>query len=79
MDKRTSVQIECPHIIKGRPTDLTTKDEELRTDQRHGMIATTTGSRTIDHDAGPLARYWSKRSSDKLELISTLKDMTCRG
>jgi len=42
---RTSVQIECPHIIEGRPADLTTKDEELGTDQRHGMVATTAVSR----------------------------------
>jgi hypothetical protein len=61
------------------PADFTTEGEELETDSLHGMIATTAGSRTIDHDAGPLARYWSRRSSDKLESISTSKDMTCRG
>jgi hypothetical protein len=79
MGNRTSVQIERPHIIEGRPADLTAKDEELGTDQRHGMVATTAGPRTIGHDAGPLVRYWSTRSSDQLESISTSKDMTCRG
>jgi len=79
MGNRTSVQIEGPHIIKGRPANLTTKDEELGTDQRHGMVVTTAGSRAVGHDAGPLVRYWSKRSFDQLESISTSKDMTCRG
>ena len=51
---RTSVQIQRPHIIDGRLANLTTEDEELGTDQRHGMVAATAGSKTIDHDAGPL-------------------------
>ena len=57
MGNRTSVQIEGPHIIEGRPADLTTKDEELGTDQRHGMVVTTARSGAIGHDAGPLSRY----------------------
>jgi hypothetical protein len=79
MDNRTSVQIERPHIIEVRPADLTTEYEDLGTDQRHGMVVTTAGSRAIDHDAGPLVRYWSTRSSDQPVSISTSKDMTCRG
>jgi hypothetical protein len=78
MGNRTSDQIEGPHIIEGRPADLTSKDEELGTDQRHGMVGTTAGSRTIDHDAGPHVRYWST-SPDQLESFSTSKFMTCRG
>jgi hypothetical protein len=54
MGNRTNVQIERPHIVEGHFADLTTKDEELGTDQRHGMVAATAGSRTVDHDAGPL-------------------------
>ena len=76
MGNHTSAQIERPHIIESRPANLTTKDEKLGTDQRHGMVATTAGTRTIDHDAGPLMRYWR---SDQLESISTSKYMTCRG
>ena len=38
-----------PQVIQELPVNLTTKDEELGTDHRHGM-AVTTG--TIDHDAG---------------------------
>jgi hypothetical protein len=34
MGKRTTVQIECPHIIGGLPANPTTEDEELGTD--HG-------------------------------------------
>jgi hypothetical protein len=79
MGHRTSVQIERPHIIEGRFADLTSKDEELGTSQRHGMVGTTAGSWSIDRDAGPLMRYWSTRSSDQLESISTSKDMTCQG
>jgi hypothetical protein len=30
-----------------------TEDEELGTNQRHGMVVTTAGPGTIDHDAGP--------------------------
>ena len=75
MGNRTSVQIECPQIIEGRPPGLTTKYEELGTDQRHGMVVTAAGSRTFDHDAGPLARYWGTRSTDQLKSISTSKDV----
>jgi len=71
MDKRTRIQIELPDIIKIHCADGTvalpaTKDEELGTDQRHGMIATTPGPGTIGHDAGPLSRCWNRRSSDQL-------------
>ena len=59
--ERTIVQIECPHIIENLPTDLTTEDEELRTDHVCGMVVTAIGPRTIDHDAGPLSRYWSAK------------------
>ena len=38
-----------PQVIQELPVNLTTKDEELGTDHRHGM-AVTTG--TIDHDTG---------------------------
>jgi hypothetical protein len=69
MGKRTSVQVECPHIIQELPVDLTTKDEELGTDHRHGMAVTTDGPRTIGHDAGPLSRYWSARNSNQLEPV----------
>ena len=79
MGNRTSVQIERPHIIESRLADLTTKDEELGTDRRHGMVVATAGTRTIDHDVGPLVRYWSRRNSDQLESVSTSKDMTFRG
>jgi hypothetical protein len=62
MNKRTRVQIECPHIIQSLPfqfpvdltQDLTTEDEELGTDYRPGMVGTTDGAGTIDRDAGPL-------------------------
>ena len=62
--KRTTIQIECPDIIKIPPGVLATKDEELGTDQRHCMVATTARPRPIDHNAGPLSRYWNERSSD---------------
>ena len=55
--KRTAIQIQCPDII-GIPGLLpaqATKDKELGTDQRHGMVATTAGPRTTDRDAGPLS------------------------
>ena len=79
MDKRTRVQIECPHIIEKFPVVLTTKDEELGTDYCHGVAVTTAGSSAIGHDAGPLSRYWSTRHSDQLESILTPKDRTYRG
>jgi hypothetical protein len=69
MGNRTGVQIQCPHIIENLPADLTTADEELGTDHRHGMEVTTAGSWTVDHDAGPLLRYWSTRNSDQLESV----------
>jgi hypothetical protein len=55
MGKRTRVQVEPPHIIQELPVDLTTEDEELGTDHRHGMAVTTNRPGTIDHDAGPLS------------------------
>jgi hypothetical protein len=57
MGHHTGVQIECPHIIQALLVGLTTEDEELETDHRHGMAETTDGPGTIDHDAGPLSRY----------------------
>ena len=54
--KRTTVQIESPHII-GLLANLTTEDEELGTNHGCGMVVTTIKSRTIDHNAGPLSRY----------------------
>jgi hypothetical protein len=57
MSNRTRVQIECPQIIQKLFSILTTEDEELGTDHRHGMPTTTFGTGTIDHDAGPLSRY----------------------
>jgi hypothetical protein len=50
-----------------------TEDEELGTDQRHGMVETTAGPGTIDHDAGPLSRHWNARNSDQLERVLTYK------
>jgi hypothetical protein len=35
------------HSIQKLPVDLSTEDEELGTDHRHGMVATTFGTRTI--------------------------------
>ena len=57
MGHHTGVQIECPHIIQALLVGLTTEDEELETDHRHGMAETTDGPGTIDRDAGPLSRY----------------------
>ena len=65
----TRVQIECPHIIEDLPADLTTADEELGTDHCHGMEVTTAGTGAINHDASPLLRYWSTRSSDQLQAV----------
>ena len=48
-----------------------TEDKELGTDQRHGVVGTTAGLGTIDHDAGPLSRYWNGRSHDQLEWVLT--------
>jgi hypothetical protein len=56
MGHHTGVQIECPHIIQVLVI-LTTEDEELGTDHRHGRAVTTDGPGTIDHDAGPHSRY----------------------
>lgn len=55
--QRTRVQIKCPHIIENLPADLTTADEELGTNHRHGMEVTTAGPGAIYHDAGPLLRH----------------------
>lgn len=76
--KHTTIQIECPHIIENTLVGPTTEDEELRTDHGRGMIRTTIRSRTINHDTGPLSRYWSTRSSDQLDSALISKDMTCR-
>jgi hypothetical protein len=59
--KRTTVQIECPHIIEELLAILTTEDEELGTDHGYGIVTTTAWSGTIDHYAGPLSRYWSAK------------------
>lgn len=53
-DKHTIVQIKPPYIIENIFADQSTKDEELGTDHRHGMVVTTTRSGTIDYDASPL-------------------------
>ncbi len=57
--KRTMIQIKCPDIIKSPLIDhgIATEDEEIGTNRSHGMEATTAGTGTIDHDAGPLSRY----------------------
>jgi hypothetical protein len=60
-DKRTTVQIKCPHIIEGLLINLTTEDEELGTDHGCGWIVTTIGPRTVDYNVGPLSRYWSAK------------------
>jgi hypothetical protein len=59
--KRTTVQIECPHIIGALPANLnlTTEDEELGADHSYGMVVTTARSRTVDYNAGPISQYWS--------------------
>jgi len=79
MGKPTVVQIKRPYIIEQNPADPTTEDEELGTDCDRGMLVTTIGPRTIDHNAGPLSRYWSTRSSDQVESALPSKDMTCQG
>ena len=58
--KRTTAQIECPHIIDGLPVNLTTKDEELGTDHGCGMVPTTTRPEHTDcwWNPGPLLRFW---------------------
>ena len=73
MDNHTRVQIECPYIIKNLPAEVTTEDEELGTDHRRGVVVTPGGSRTIDHDAGPLSRYWSARNSNQLGVNPHIK------
>jgi hypothetical protein len=59
--RRTTVQIKCPHIIDFLPTNLTTEDEELGTDHSCGWTVTMARSGTIEHNAGPLSRYWSAK------------------
>ena len=76
MDNHTRLQIKYPYITHG---ELTTKSEELGTDHRHGMAITTGEHEIFDHDAGPLSQYWSTRSSNRLELVLTSKDLTWRG
>jgi hypothetical protein len=48
---------------------LTTKDEELGNDHRHGMAITADGSGTIEYDARPLSRHWRARKCDQLEPV----------
>jgi hypothetical protein len=57
--KRTTVQIQCPHIIGGLPANLnpTTEDEELGTDHSYGMVVTAARSVILDCNAGPLSQY----------------------
>jgi hypothetical protein len=59
--KRTTVQIECPHIIEELQAIPTTEDEELGIDHGCGIVPTTARSVTIDQYAGPLSRYWSAK------------------
>ena len=59
--KRTTVQIECPHIIGPLAANQTTEYEELGTDHRCGMEATTARPGIIDYNAGPLSRFWSTK------------------
>ena len=77
MGKCTIVQIKRPHIIEQNPADPTTEDEELGTDHDRGMLVTVIGPRTIDHNAGPLSRYWSTRSSDQVVSALPSKDTRC--
>ena len=59
--QRTIIQIECPDIIKIRLWGHAAEDEDLGTDQRHGVVVATAGPGTIDHYAGPLTGYWNAR------------------
>ena len=59
--RRTTVQIECPHVIETDRAIPTTEDEELGTDHGCGMVITTIGPETIDHKVGSLAQYWSTK------------------
>jgi hypothetical protein len=61
MGKRTTVQIECPHIVDSLPANPTTEDEELGTDHGDGWVVTIIRPRTIEHNAGPLSRYWNAK------------------
>ncbi len=72
--KRTTIHIECPYVIKTPLFGPATENEEIGTNQSHGMLVTTAGPGTIDHDEGPLSRYWNVRSSDQLERVMTSKD-----
>jgi hypothetical protein len=56
--KRTTVQIECPHIISIR---FPTEDVELETDHSCGMVLKLARSGAIGHNAGPLSRFWSAK------------------
>jgi len=69
LGESTIIQIQCPNIIRIRRVldGPATEDEDLGTDQRHGMVATTVGLGTVDHDASPLSRYWNGRGPDQLE------------
>jgi len=61
MGQRTTIQIECPHIIGGLIANPTTEDEELGTDHGCGIGVMTPEPWSIDHDAGPLSRHWSAK------------------
>ena len=55
-ERRTTVQIECPHIIDELPATKAAEDEELGTDHSCVLVVTSARPRTIDHNAGPLSR-----------------------
>jgi hypothetical protein len=69
--KHTTIQIQCPDIIKIPFGGPASEDEELGTDQRHGMAVATAGPGTVDHDAGPLSRYWNAGNSNQPGWILT--------
>src|SRR6266404_4106897 len=72
---RSSAQIslKCP------PPIPPPKTKRLEPNQSPGIVETTAGPGNIDHDVGPLSRYWNVRSSDQLEWVLTSKDPTCQG
>ena len=60
-EKRTTVQIEGPHIIDELPVNTAAEDEQLGTGHGCGLVATSARSMAIDHNAGPLSRNWSEK------------------
>jgi len=64
--KLTTIQIQCPDIITTPLIPVAAEDEEIGTNQSHGMVVTTAGPGTLDDDASPLSRYWNARRSDQL-------------